>query len=1358
MKEKEKAMNYYLGLDLGTSSVGWAVTDKHYQIMRAKGKDLWGVREFDEADTAAKRRIHRISRRRRQRETVRIGLLKTYFHDAIQEKDALFFQRLENSKYMVEDKDEQVRTRNGIFNDETYSDSDYFKQFPTIFHLRKELIQNSCPHDVRLVYLALLNMFKHRGHFLNGSLSESGGQRKMGEVYLALCNACNELGDSGSVFPADCPADKIEDILSDRESSRTKKAEDLAELFEIKRNDRDRMPFVKVICGLKVKAELLFHDISLQTDSKPEICFSEFGYDEKIPELMDALGERYYHMIELMKEMYDIGVLAQIMKGYTYLSEARVHEYEKHAADLKVLKHVIRKYKSREEYNLLFRSDEKGTYAAYVNSFNSGVKERRNMKGRKREDLYKNLKKLLSDIPRDDKDVEYILDGIEKESFLPKQMTASNGVIPNQVHAREMKKILENAESYLPFLTDKDESGLSVSDRILRLFSFQFPYYVGPVHEKSKTGWAVRREPGQILPWNIEQKIDMKRTSEEFISRMVRQCSYINEEKVLPKASLLYESFCVLNEINAIRIGGERIPVSLKQDIYTLLYRRGKRVTKKQLVEYLKAQGALEDETQLSGIDKPNSSLSTYGKFKAVFGEKIREESCQKMIEDIVFWCTIYGESRHFLKEQMEEKYKSELTENQIKRIMGFKFKDWGNLSRQFLELPGCDRETGEVRSLIRAMWETNYNLMELINAKDFTYREELESRNQMALTTLSDMKAEDLDEYYFSAPVKRMVWQTVQIIRELEHVLGAAPERLFIEMTRSEDEKKRRTISRKQKFIDLYKPIMKEEGSERDWKGIIEEADAGGRLKSKKMYLYLTQKGRCMYTGEPINLEQLFNQNLYDIDHIYPRHFVKDDNIEKNLVLVKKDVNAHKSDTYPLEESIYKARKEMWKQLLRQKLISEEKYRRLTGRNPFTDEQKAGFIARQLVETSQGTKGVADILKQIMPETEIVYSKASNVSDFRNSRKFWKSRSINDFHHAQDAYLNIVVGNVYYTKFTQNPLHFIQRDYAGDAKKNRYNLSRMFDWDVVRGGQTAWRAATGDDPGTIATVRKMLQRNTPLMTRLNFEGHGGIADETLYSAKKATQERYIPIKGRDEKMADVRKYGGFTDVKTAYFFLVEHEVKGKKIRTLETVPIYLKQKIESEPEGLLHYCTEVLELKNPDIRVKKIKLQSLLKKDGYFVYISGKTGNRISLRNAVNLCLQPTWTAYIKKLEKISEFGETDALLSAEKNIELYDILTEKHVDGIFAKRPNPVGEKLLAGKETFSELSLEKQCVVLNQVIKVSSIGAAAFGDFTLLGGASSCGTMKMSKKVNGAEELLLIHQSVTGLYENYTDLLTV
>lgn len=44
MKKLEK---YYLGLDLGSTSVGWAVSDEFYNLSRLKGQDLWGVRLFE---------------------------------------------------------------------------------------------------------------------------------------------------------------------------------------------------------------------------------------------------------------------------------------------------------------------------------------------------------------------------------------------------------------------------------------------------------------------------------------------------------------------------------------------------------------------------------------------------------------------------------------------------------------------------------------------------------------------------------------------------------------------------------------------------------------------------------------------------------------------------------------------------------------------------------------------------------------------------------------------------------------------------------------------------------------------------------------------------------------------------------------------------------------------------------------------------------------------------------------------------------------------------------------------------------------------------------------------------------------
>lgn len=477
-------------------------------------------------------------------------------------------------------------------------------------------------------------------------------------------------------------------------------------------------------------------------------------------------------------------------------------------------------------------------------------------------------------------------------------------------------------------------------------------------------------------------------------------------------------------------------------------------------------------------------------------------------------------------------------------------------------------------------------------------------------MKSLSEFTYEDLEDGYFSVPVKRMIWQTLLVVREIEKVMGYAPKRIFVEMTRTEEEKgdKGRKESRGNQLLELYKSIKNTESH--NWREEIATADKDGKLRSKKLFLYYMQMGRDMYTGEEIDLGRLYDDNLYDIDHIYPRHYVKDDSIMNNLVLVNKRSNQDiKKDFYPIPEQIKTNPKvrELWDTLHKQKLITDEKYARLTSNTAFSEKQLGDFIARQLVETGQGTKGVADLLEQLFKDTDIVYAKATNVSDFRRDNGLLKSRLVNDFHHAQDAYLNIVVGNVYYTKFTRNPWNFIRKDYEKDKEKNRYNLARMFDWNVVRGSETAWIAERKDEKGTIATVRKMMQKNTPLMTRMNFEQHGGIANATLYSAKKAKVENYIPLKASDERMKDVTKYGGFTSATIAYYFIVHHKEGKKENVSIEGLPLHCKTKVEQDANGLEKYCEEVLGYSEVNILRRKLKIQSLLEFNGYQVHLSGK-------------------------------------------------------------------------------------------------------------------------------------------------------
>ena len=106
---------YYIGLDVGTNSVGWAVTNEDYDLLRLKGKHAWGARIFSEANDKKTRRGFRSARRRVARRKYRINLLNDIFAKEISEIDNTFFARLDNASYLFVDKQNLGLSRNLLF-------------------------------------------------------------------------------------------------------------------------------------------------------------------------------------------------------------------------------------------------------------------------------------------------------------------------------------------------------------------------------------------------------------------------------------------------------------------------------------------------------------------------------------------------------------------------------------------------------------------------------------------------------------------------------------------------------------------------------------------------------------------------------------------------------------------------------------------------------------------------------------------------------------------------------------------------------------------------------------------------------------------------------------------------------------------------------------------------------------------------------------------------------------------------------------------------------------------------------------------------------------------------------------------
>ena len=1372
---------WYLGLDIGTASVGWAVTDTEYKIIRKNKKRLWGVRLFEEATTAQERRTYRSNRRRLARRKWRLNLLEELFSEEIAKVDPNFFLKLKESKYHYEDKSHKLPFT--IFNDKDYTDKDYYKEYPTIYHLRSSLMIEKEP-DIRKVFLAIHHILKNRGHFLlQGQSFKDGNINNLIKELLELDILHHDLEVNDEIV------ENIKNIAIEKKNL-TEKVNGLKKLFP---KEKQLLEVFRVILGGKSSLDKIFaiEEYKELDASVKSISFKEKVYEEVRHDYEQILSN-YIELLDLAKLVYDSIILSDVKKEGKTLSESKVELFEKHKTDLTKLKALVKndsklsEEKRDELYRIIFKEDDdKGTN--YVNY----IKDSKEGKGCSYEEFKKFLVKELAKLEESEEKNE-ILKELELETFLPLQRTKDNSVVPYQIHREELIKILENAEKYYSFLKEKDESGYTVKEKIIKLLEFRIPYYVGPLnsHKKANEGgyaWSVRNkgeENTPVTPWNYSKVIDESASAEKFITNLTNKCTYLKGEEVLPKHSLLYSEFALLNELNALRYDGNRISIEARNAIIEKLFKeQGKKVTKKSIKELLKAEGYINGKGEITGIDiTVKNDLKSYRDFKKILGDKFNTEH----VENIILWITLYGESRKLIKAKIEAIYGDKYTKEEIAKMSRLPYKDWGRFSRKLLTEIVSEKlfneETGECLNIINAMRNNNILFMELL-ADRFDYMKQIEDFNKTLQKEVTEITPEILEDLYVSPAVKRSIWQTIRIVEELKKIIGCAPSKIFVETTRSNTADKKPTDSRKKQLEVVYKNIKDKEIQELE-KEINSTIDFSikkdrliavepSKLKAKKLYLYYTQLGRCMYSGESIDINELFDNNKYDIDHIYPQSKVKDDSFT-NTVLVKKENNAEKTDKYPLGQDIQtKENKRFWKFLKEKKLITEEKYNRLVRTEEFSDEELSGFIARQLVETSQSVKAVASVLGELNPETAICYSKAENVSAFRqnfgkikdgnrkskNTGQLIKVREINDYHHAKDAYLNVVVGNVFDVRFTRNAYNFIK-----DKKDGRkYSLNNMFYTDVRNSNTIAWEMDK-----TVHQVDKVMNNNNILVTRRIAEKKGELYNATRHKAKKVKKAKgigYVPFKSSDNVLKNIFDYGGFNSVNIAYFSIVRYLLINKKgeinIIKIIPIPIYIENSLQSK-EDLFNYIkkqvddTENGKVKNIEIIYEKLREKTLLRLNNFKYISGGKSGSRIYCDSALQILLPEEPEKYIKTIFKFKNWknenknGNLWENLSKEENYKLYSKLLEKLNSGIFLNKKSnkfvELNEETTRNK--FKQLKEEDQIKVLIEILNLLTCKKQPGKDLDLIGITASRDLQNFD--LSNLNQFSIIEQSVTGFYE--------
>lgn len=1411
---------YNIGLDIGTGSVGWCLTDNNGHLLKINRKgdngktyrnSAWGVRLFASADTAADCRIKRSTRRRYNRRRTRVIELRKIMSEMIMPVDPNFYARLDEAFLWNEDKSDKAKAPFLLFNDKKLYDIKYYTDYPTIYHLRKYLLETKEKADPRFIYLALHHMMKYRGHFLyEGQTFEAIDNIK--DTFIELEQLINvyvkEKEETEYNNKNNNQYEAIKNCLADNKVKNKDKKENITDIFiKVGYDNKYSKELAAAVLGYEFNVGIIVNDNSLTDEDCKALKakFADAKYEEQEEKLSDTLGERYY-IVEALKKIYSWKVLHSILGDSMFLSCAMVDKYEKHGEQLKALKNLFHKYVSQDEYSEFFHQEKnkEGKYIVNYANYIKGIKRLNNETNKNsnaNQQLYQSIKKILDKRAADDEVYKNILTEMEQETFLEKINNVDNSAIPYQLNLIEMDKILTQQGVYYKELKDNKEL-------LLKMLTSKIPYYVGPLNNNNKGNrnfaWMTKKagkENEKVYPWNVKDVVDIDFTAEDFITRMTNYCTYLPNEKVLPEESLLYQRYMLLEELSQIRIDGKKLSKEDRKAIIDDLFiGKGRvKVSDKDFKEYLdkvnyvKVNGKGYDVTGYQSDDGFACALSSYNKFRRILGYV--DERNEKMIEDIIYWLTVF-EDKDIVKRKINKQYADKFSDEQLKKILKLKFKGWGRYSAKLLNGIKGDMGTTIIEMLEDADERFAYceycpNFMRIIN-KDAKIKQIIDD-NRPIYDETKDL-LEVIQDMHTSPANRRGIWQTMKVIEEIIEYIGEKPRQIYIEFAREDDfkAKNKRTDSRKKTVDKALKKLKKEVVDEYNENVYKKLKQYENRLDEEKVYLYFMQNGKSLYTEEKLNLNE--PENL-EIDHIIPYSLSDDDSLD-NKALVLKDENQKKGNKI-VKETFLQSFSDIkminyWKNLKKVGLISEKKYNNLQ-KNNVDDILTKGFINRQLVETRQIVKSVANlILDYYNEQIDVIEVKASLSTSVRkmltyekkDNNGFWeenkdncmfyKNRDMNDYHHAHDAYLANIIGM------------YIQKNYPHLQKELNYSqyrrVWRKYYENTKNNNGVNWFATLGKFSSNneeadwygqdiIAYMRKIFCYRDVIISKKVEENTGAFYSETKYPREDKAGSKLVPLKqgnnmrGADNlKELDTRKYGGYKGGEKAYFVLVKYCIekalkkKVKKEYHMEFVeiPVYIARDIKNKDINLYDYVCDILNeaYKNSVVDVEILrnkvpKYQMIIGENGEEYYLVGAT----EVINSKQFVLGGANQQYNRLLNYIM-YGKNDKWqyiqteLLDEQLTGLYDLLLSKIKDEYkgFSKEAIRIQED-----NSFYKLDVKNKKEFIAEMIKLVQPDS----NYPYLGKYSTGLSDRMGRKSKEkvGKKITLVDKSVTGLYERRT-----
>ena len=701
------------------------------------------------------------------------------------------------------------------------------------------------------------------------------------------------------------------------------------------------------------------------------------------------------------------------------------------------------------------------------------------------------------------------------------EMITLSNVFTTSSYIKEIKSILDIQKEYYDFITEEFQN------EFIELFKRKREYYVGPGNEKSRTDYGrfttkIGKDGNYIDERNIFSKLVGK------CSVFNKQNGYENEEFRASTSSYSAEYYNLLNDLNNIKIGGEKLTKEEREKVINLV-KNAERLGDKDMEKIFREVTGKKDGI-ISGarVDRDGNNIyhkfECYRKIKKYFNQNdINVEDIDKKkynkIMDILTINTekdaikIGLENSEGLRTKEEDGIVLDLNEQMIELLCKFRnthnllFSKWHSFSYKIID------------QLIPMMLETGKEQMQcLLDLKVI-------KENKSKLSDKAILSKKLITQEIYNPVVIRATRVSVDILNALIKKYGF-PEKVVVEMPRdkNETEEKKRIKNEQSKNEKELANVLKIINN--DYGVKIEIGDKYFKAQKNlaiKLKLWEEQQHRCVYSGKIIEIYDLLNNyDMFEIDHIIPLSLSYDDS-RQNKVLVYRTENQLKGQNTPLGyiksgeakvgldqftkmvKEIYGGKKEFKRKL--QNLLSEEDITKKVIRD--------SFVERNLNDTRYASRTFLNAIQNYFDRkdefTKVNVIKGSFTHQMRVGLGLQKDRDESFSHHAIDAAL-ICYAQMGYDTYIDLQKPYIDEETGEIINIEEYN-KKMTDEvykDVLY--QKKWKK--------IKDNLLNAESNVKYWYKPDRKANRKISDETIYGTRtiddKIYKINYFDIRAND--------------------------------------------------------------------------------------------------------------------------------------------------------------------------------------------------------------------------------------------------